>query len=86
MRRKAHKNRSRRSMGKVVTGMLLGSVLGATVGWLTAPTSGEEMRRRIRGEITGAREKVKTAMENVESTAHQVATEANQKYGPQKLP
>ena len=84
MRRKAHKNR--RSVGKVMTGMLLGSVLGATVGWLTAPTSGEEIRRRIRGEAMAARDKAKTAMEHVESTARELAAEAKKEYDTQKLP
>lgn len=32
MRRKSHKNHGKAGNGKVVTGLLLGSVLGATVG------------------------------------------------------
>ena len=86
MRRKAHKNRNRRSVGKIMTGLLLGSVLGATVGWLTAPASGQEMWRRIKGEVLGARDKAKTAMESVESRARELAAEANQPYKTQKLP
>lgn len=76
MRRKAHKYQGKSSAGKVITGMLLGSVLGATVGWLAAPGSGEETRRRLMGEIAGAREKAKSAMENVESRARELAAEA----------
>ncbi len=78
MRRKARKNRNKRDIGKVMTGMLVGSVVGAAVGWLTAPTSGEEMRRRIRGEVMSAREKAKTAAQNVESRARDLAAEANE--------
>lgn len=79
IRRKAHKNREKSSIGKVITGMLVGSLFGATVGWLTAPASGEETRRRIRGDLMGVREKAKSAMENVESTARELVAEANQK-------
>jgi gas vesicle protein len=78
MRRKSHKNEKRRSAGKVITGMLLGSVVGATVGWLTAPTAGREMRRRITGEVMSARDKAKSAIGNVESRARKLATELNE--------
>ena len=78
MKIKALKDRKRSSAGKVITGMLVGSVVGATVGWLTAPASGEETRRRIRGEMRGARDKVRSAMENVESKARELAAEARQ--------
>jgi gas vesicle protein len=83
MRRKAHKNHQKRSAGKVLTGLLLGSVVGATVGWLSAPASGEETRRRIRGEVMGIRERAKSAAGNVESTARELIAEANQN---QQLP
>jgi len=78
MRRKAHKNHSKSRAGKVITGMLLGSVLGATVGWLTAPASGEETRRRLMGDIAGVRAKAKRAMENIEGKARELAAEAYQ--------
>ena len=78
MRRKAHKNHRKSSASKVITGMLLGSVLGATVGWLTAPVSGEEMRRRMRGDLMGAREKAKSAIDNVESQAREVIAEGSE--------
>ena len=86
MRRKAHKNSNERSAGKVITGMLLGSVLGATVGWLTAPTSGQEMRRKLRGEGMRAREKAKTAIGNVESKARELVTEVNESVEEVKAP
>jgi gas vesicle protein len=70
-------NRRKKSIGKVVTGMLIGSVLGATVGWLTAPLSGQEIRRRIADAgsegYRSIREKVKTAEGNVESRARDLA-------------
>lgn len=78
MRKKALKNLKKSSAGKVITGMVVGSVVGATVGWLTAPASGEETRRRIKGEVMGARQKAKSAMENVESKAREFAAQAHQ--------
>jgi gas vesicle protein len=79
MRKKARKIRNKRNIGKILTGMLLGSVIGAAVGWLTAPTSGEELRRRLTGDIQSAREKAKTAAENVESRARDLAAEVDEK-------
>jgi gas vesicle protein len=76
MRRKLRKSYKRSSAGKVITGMLVGGVVGATVGWLTAPASGEETRRRIKGEVMGAREKATRGIENVESRARKVASGA----------
>lgn len=77
MRSKLLKNDKKSSAGKVVTGILLGGVVGATVGWLTAPASGEETRRRLRGDLKSAREKIKTAEGNVESQARGLAEEVN---------
>ncbi len=42
------KNR-KESIGKVLGGMLFGSVVGATVGWLSAPLAGRELRHKIAG-------------------------------------
>jgi gas vesicle protein len=78
MRRKAHKNYRKSSASKVMTGMILGGVLGATVGWLTGPASGQEMRLRLRGDIAGARERAKSALQNVESKATELAAEVHQ--------
>jgi gas vesicle protein len=77
-------NHSRKIVGKVVTGMLIGSVVGATVGWLTAPVAGQELRRRITGDIQSAREKAKTAEGNVESVARELAEEVNENRGELK--
>lgn len=78
MRRKAHKNYRRSGAGKVIAGMLVGGVVGATAGWLTAPASDEETRRRLRGDIAGARQKAKSALENVESKARGLAAKSHQ--------
>jgi YtxH-like protein len=77
MRSKFLKNDKKTSTGKVVTGILLGGVVGATVGWLTAPASGEETRRRLRGDLKSAREKIKTSEGNVESQARELAETVN---------
>lgn len=77
MRRKSHKYLKKAGTGKLVTGILLGSVVGATVGWLTAPAAGEETRRRLMGEMKSAREKAKTAAGNIESQARELAEEVN---------
>jgi len=63
--------------GKLVTGVLLGGVLGATVGWLTAPAAGSETRRRLRGEVMSARERARTAAGNIESQARELAEEVS---------
>ena len=60
MRRKLLKKNKKTSAGKVVTGIVLGAVVGAALGWLTAPASGEETRRRLMGDIKSAREKIET--------------------------
>lgn len=73
MRSKLFRTDKKNGAGKVVTGLLLGGVVGATVGWLTAPASGEETRRRLIGDIKSAREKFKTSEDNVESQARELA-------------
>ena len=77
MRRNLLKSDKKTSAGKVVTGILLGGVVGATVGWLTAPASGEDTRRRFIGDIKSAREKLKTSEGNVESEARELAEQVN---------
>jgi gas vesicle protein len=75
MRRKLFKNHKKMSTGKLVTGILVGGVVGATVGWLTAPASGEELHHRLRGDRMSAREKIKTSEGNVESQARELVEE-----------
>lgn len=68
----------KRNVGKVVTGMLVGSVVGATVGLLMAPASGHETRRRLTGDMLGAREKLKSAAGNVESQARELISDVRE--------
>ncbi len=77
MRRKSRKDRAKREAGKVITGLLLGSVFGATVALLMAPASGEETRRRITEETAGVKEKMKTAAGNIESKARELVEDVN---------
>ena len=77
MRRKLLKNQKKSNAGKLVTGILVGGVVGAAVGWLTAPASGEETRRRLMGDLRSAREKIKTSEENIESQARELAEEVS---------
>jgi gas vesicle protein len=81
IRKKFQKNRAKRDAGKVITGMLLGSVFGATVALLMAPTTGEETRRKIAAEAMGVQEKVKTAAGNIESRARELAEGVSDKVG-----
>ena len=80
MRRKIYENLKKAGAGNVVTGLLVGSVLGATVGWLTAPVAGREMRRRLRSVRSGGRiawERAKTAEGNIESQARELAAQVS---------
>jgi gas vesicle protein len=81
MRRKLHKNQKKRDAGKIMTGLLLGSVFGAAIALLMAPVSGEEMRQRIVGETSGVREKIKTAAGNVESRVRELTEDMGNKTG-----
>jgi len=72
------KSHNTRSAGKVIAAALVGSVVGATVGLLMAPTSGAEMRRKIRGGAMDARERAKTAAGNIESRARELAEEVTE--------
>ena len=80
MKRIIHKNDKTAGVGKLVTGILVGGVVGATVGWLTAPASGAETLRQLRGkamDARGARERAKTAAGNIESQARELAEEVS---------
>ena len=60
-------------VGKVAAGLLVGSVVGATVGWLTSPASVGEIRRRLRGDRMGSEEKAKTPRGNLGSKFRDIA-------------
>jgi gas vesicle protein len=87
MRRREHQN-LKNSAGKVIIGLLIGSVVGATIGWLTAPASGEEMRSRIKGEVKSVRKKAKIVRGNVESRAREreLAKDVNENVKQVKKP
>ncbi|HMB21292.1 MAG: YtxH domain-containing protein [Chloroflexota bacterium] len=78
----------KKSAVKILTGVLIGGVVGATVGWLTAPASGVEMRRRLaevgNDGMRSVREKVKTAEGNVESRAREFMDKVDEKAGEVK--
>ena len=78
MKRFGRKSHNKRSAGKVIAAAVVGSVIGATVGLLMAPTSGQEMRRKISGGVMDARERAKTAVGNVESRARELAEEVSE--------
>lgn len=82
MRRIGHKQNRKAGTVKLVTGILVGGVVGATVGWLTAPAAGAETRRRLTGEMMSARDKAKTAAGNLESRVREVAEEVSNQVEP----
>lgn len=54
------------SMGRVFTGLLVGGLIGAAVGFLMAPMSGDELRRTIREEFDDAQERAKSVMDDAQ--------------------
>ena len=72
MRKRMHKNRKKRDMGQILTGLLLGSLFGAVVSLLMAPASGKEIRRRIGNGAVGVQDKIKTVAGNAESRAREL--------------
>ncbi|MBN2117745.1 MAG: YtxH domain-containing protein [Anaerolineales bacterium] len=84
MKRTGDTNNNKRNVATVVTGILVGGVVGATVGLLMAPTSGQETRRRITGDVKGIRAKAKNAKGNVESRARELAKAVREDAGEGK--
>ena len=66
MWRQSHK---KASIGRVITGILVGGAAGATVGWLRASAADDEIWRRFPGNMMSARARAKTAAGNIESKA-----------------
>ena len=75
MRRKLLKNNRKTSAGKLVTGILLGGAVAATVAWLRSPASGEWSRLSLR-------EKIKKSEGNVESQARELAADVSDPRNP----
>ena len=63
-------------IGKVITGLVVGSVVGAAVSLLMAPASGEETRRKIRDEVNGIQKKAKLTAGQVEEKGREIVGEA----------
>ena len=77
----------KRSAGKVITAALVGSVVGATVGLLMAPSSGRELRRRIQDEVMGpggAYETVQMAARDGGNRARELAAQAKDQVNEMK--
>lgn len=62
--------------GKVATGLVLGSIVGATIGLLMAPASGEETRRKIKGKVKGVQMRVKDTAGSIEEQSLELIGEA----------
>jgi gas vesicle protein len=76
MRRIGPKNPKKVGAGRLIAGILLGSLVGAAIGWLAAP--GAETWRKLRGEAVDVRERIKTADDNVESQVRELAHDLTQ--------
>ena len=63
-------------IGKVITGLVVGSVVGAAVSLLMAPASGEETRRKIKDEVNGIQKKARLTAGQVEEKGREIVGEA----------
>lgn len=64
------------SIGKVITGLVIGSAVGAAVSLLMAPASGEETRRKLIDEVKDIQNKARTTAGNVEEKGREIVSEA----------
>ena len=78
MKKLWRKNRRNKNLGRILIGLAVGSLIGAAVGMLMSPYSGQELRRRITGQVKGVQEKAKTAVGNVESQARELASQVRE--------
>jgi len=60
------------SAGRVFAGVLIGGLIGAALGFLMAPMSGDELRRTIREEFDEAQERAMSAMEDAQEKGRQM--------------
>ena len=74
---KTRKRTKKVGIGKVITGVAIGSVVGATVGLLLAPASGEETISNIKSQAKGIQKKAVKAVGNIEDKARGLGRKAN---------
>ena len=74
---KARKRTKNVGVGKVITGVAVGSVVGATVGLLLAPASGEETISNIKSRAKGIQKKAVKTVGNIEDKARGLGKKAN---------
>ena len=74
---KTRKRTKKVGVGKVITGVAVGSVVGATVGLLLAPASGEETISNIKSRAKGIQKKAEKAVGNIEDKARGLGKKAN---------
>ena len=74
---KTRKRTKRVGVGKVITGVAVGSVVGATVGLLLAPASGEETISNIKSRAKGIQKKAVKAVGNVEAKERGLSKKAH---------
>lgn len=60
------------NMGRVFAGLLIGGLVGAAVGFLMAPVTGEELRRTIREEFDEAQERARSLVDEAEAKGRQM--------------
>jgi gas vesicle protein len=70
------KKTKKAGVGKVITGLAVGSVVGATVGLLLAPASGEETISNIKSQAKGIQKKAIKAVGNIEDKARGLGNKA----------
>jgi gas vesicle protein len=71
------KKTKKAGVGKVITGLAVGSVVGAAVGLLLAPASGEETISNIKSQAKGIQKKAIKAVGNIEDKARGLGRKAN---------
>src|SRR5262245_51080742 len=59
-------------MGRAITGLLIGGAIGAAIGFLLAPMSGEELRHTIREEINDAQKKAMGVVEDAQDKGREL--------------
>ena len=74
---KTRKRAKKVGVGKVITGVAVGSVVGATVGLLLAPASGEETISNIKSRAKGIQEKAVKTVGTIEDKARGLGKKAN---------